>query len=99
MDVVGLSATDIRPGGGCDFLTPQEQLSPNITESLPFPNMLVIDATDVQNLIMGELILIRAVNLSPSNFHTEGFYDYDVLGRQVRRKFSLAVNLEQNHPN
>jgi hypothetical protein len=92
-DFVGPSLSVIHKAGGCELLTPQEHLSPNIQAALPYPNELVVDATDVQNPIVGELMLLRSDNLVQSNFHSEGFYDYEILGSAIRRTFSLEVRL------
>jgi hypothetical protein len=92
-DYVGPMVKLIRKVGGCGYTTPQEPLSPNLQEAFPYPNEMVIDATDVQNPIVGEIMTIRPVNLVESDFHTSGFYDYEILGLSYRRKFRLKVDM------
>jgi hypothetical protein len=92
-EIVGPFGAVIHKAGGCEFLSPQEQLSSNVQVTSPYANQLVIDATDVENPIVGELELLRSDNLIQSEFHAEGFYDYEILGITSRRRFSLKLNL------
>jgi hypothetical protein len=91
---VGKFGEVIHRAGGCEFITPQEQLPANVTVSAPFPNLLVVDASDVQNPIVGEILLLRALDVQPKDFSAEGAYAFQEFGLSLRRDFEFALDLD-----
>jgi hypothetical protein len=92
-DFLGAQGTVIRKEGGCGFTTLQEGLSPNIQESSPYPNQLVIQGTDVQHPIVGLVLIRRPADLVLSDFHTGGFYEYRVMDTSHQQALLFDIDL------